>query len=100
MQQEDRELKVPENVSYSKLLSALKTARTAVVSPVDGADAEYVMDLAHTLRQGHIQDVMDLREERLGQITGARGPAYRGFPEFSSSLEPAAMNFFLKQSGE
>lgn len=100
MQQEDRDLKVPENVSYSKLLSALKTARSAVVNLVDSADAEYVMDLAHSLRQGHIQDVMDVREERLGQISGARGPAYRGFPEFSANLEPASMNFFLKQAGE
>ncbi len=50
-------MKIPDKVSYASLLSALKTGIDRGYAP---EDREYVLDLAHSLRRGVVQDVVDM----------------------------------------
>lgn len=60
-------MKTPDKVSYAALLSALKTGIDRGYAP---EDREYVLDLAHSLRRGVVQDVVDMPAGQAGIAGG------------------------------
>ncbi|OPZ88197.1 MAG: hypothetical protein BWY75_01689 [bacterium ADurb.Bin425] len=93
--------RIPEAVSYGSLLNVLKNRSDARQNDKDNqdchhdsADQAYIMELAHDLRQGYLQDVMDVRMERLDQING-RGRSGKNV-EMPLFNEVPSLKFFLK----
>ncbi|MBX9938200.1 MAG: hypothetical protein K2Y32_03055 [Candidatus Obscuribacterales bacterium] len=93
--------RIPDAVSYGSLLNVLKNRSDARQNEKenhnfhhDSADQAYIMELAHNLRQGYLQDVMDLRMERLDQING-RGRSGKNV-EMPLFNEVPSLKFFLK----